>query len=60
LVQEAGLDPFHLPGEPVIACIGPKTAQAADEAGFRVKAVATDYTVEGLIDAIQEYLGDRD
>ena len=52
LVQAADLDPFTLPGSPQIACIGPKTAAAAREAGFPVHITAHDYTVEGLLTAI--------
>lgn len=54
LVREAGLDPFHLPGEPRIVCIGPKTAAAARSAGFRVDRVADETTLEGLVDALAE------
>ena len=52
LVQRAGFDPFRLPGSPLIACIGPKTAQIARELGFPVEIVASTYTVEGLVQAI--------
>lgn len=52
LVQEAGLDPFRLPGLPKIACIGPKTAGTAAEAGFQVDFVADPHTTDGLVDAI--------
>lgn len=52
LVQAAGLDPFALPGDPQIACIGPKTATAAREAGFHVDVVAEAYTVEGLVEVL--------
>jgi uroporphyrinogen-III synthase len=52
LARRAGLDPLRLPGNPGIACIGPKTAQAAREAGFRVDIVAESYTVDGLVEAI--------
>jgi len=52
LLEHAGLDPFHLSGDPGIACIGPKTAQTAQELGFSVKIVASTYTVEGLVQAI--------
>jgi uroporphyrinogen-III synthase len=38
LMWQAGLDPFHLPGNPIIACIGPKTAQTAQELGFSVES----------------------
>jgi uroporphyrinogen-III synthase len=57
LVQQAGLDPFNLPGRPRIACIGPKTAHAAREAGFIVDIVAPEYTVDGLVEAIRTQTG---
>lgn len=40
-------------GDPLIACIGPVTADAARELGLRVDAVAEAYTVDGLIEALQ-------
>lgn len=52
LTKNAGLDPFNLPGNPTVACIGPKTAQVASEVGFTVDIVAEEYTVEGLVAAI--------
>jgi uroporphyrinogen-III synthase len=55
LVQQAGLDPFHLPGKPIIACIGPKTAQATRELGFSVDIVANTYTADGLVLAISAH-----
>ena len=48
-----GLDPLHLSGEPLIACIGPITMQAAQKAGLRHLVVADEYTSDGLIRAIQ-------
>lgn len=53
LVREAGLDPFNVPGQPKVACIGPKTAAVARDLGFTVHIVAEPCTVEGLIKAIQ-------
>ncbi len=47
-----GLDPFNLPGNPKIACIGPITEQAARREGFEIALVAKDYTAEGLIHAL--------
>jgi uroporphyrinogen-III synthase len=35
-----------------VACIGPITAQAARELGLPVHVVASEYTVEGLVEAI--------
>ncbi|MCK5427915.1 MAG: uroporphyrinogen-III synthase, partial [Anaerolineales bacterium] len=52
LTKDGGLDPFHLSGNPIVACIGPKTAQAARQAGFTVDLVAEEYTTEGLVDKI--------
>jgi uroporphyrinogen III methyltransferase / synthase len=52
MLRREGLDPFHLPGRPRIACIGPKTAQVAQELGFQVDLIAETYTVEGLVQAI--------
>jgi uroporphyrinogen-III synthase len=54
IVRSSGLDPFHLPGKPHFACIGPITAQAARLDGFCVDAVADTYTTEGLIQAISQ------
>jgi uroporphyrinogen-III synthase len=56
LIQRAGLDPFRLPGDPIVACIGPKTARIARESGFKVDIVASTYTVEGLVLAILSHL----
>lgn len=38
-----------------IACIGPKTADAAARAGLHVDIVATEHTLTGLVAAIEEY-----
>ncbi len=53
LVRGAGLDPWRLPRQPKIACIGPITERAAREAGFEVALVAAEYTTEGLIQALK-------
>ncbi|MBI2899566.1 MAG: bifunctional uroporphyrinogen-III C-methylase/synthase [Planctomycetes bacterium] len=37
------------------ACIGPVSAKAARDAGFRVAAVAKEYTLEGLVEAIVKW-----
>jgi len=52
LMERAGLNPFHLPGDPRVACIGPVTAEAAREMGFHVDIVAEPHTIEGLLAAI--------
>jgi uroporphyrinogen III methyltransferase/synthase len=49
IVRRAGLNPLHLPGSPSIACIGPITQRAAEEAGFVDVIVAEEYTSEGIV-----------
>lgn len=44
-------------GEAIIACIGPITAEVAHDLGFTVDVVATVYTTEGLVDALERYYG---
>ena len=39
-------------GDPLIACIGPVTADTARQLGLRVDVVAEEYTVDGLIEAL--------
>jgi uroporphyrinogen III methyltransferase/synthase len=53
LVRRAGLDPLQLPGTPRIACIGPITQKAAEEAGFVDVLVAEEYTSEGIVDLLR-------
>ncbi|MBI4304100.1 MAG: uroporphyrinogen-III C-methyltransferase [Chloroflexi bacterium] len=38
-----------------IACIGPKTAETAVEAGLKVDIMAREHTIPGLVTAIEEY-----
>jgi uroporphyrinogen-III synthase len=52
ICTQNGLDPLNLPNNPLFACIGPITEQAAKEAGFHNLVVAKEYTTEGLIEAI--------
>lgn len=52
IVKQNGLDPLHLPGDPVFACIGPITEQAAKEQGLVRLIVAKEYTTEGLMEVI--------
>ena len=44
-------------GEPLIACIGPVTAQTARRAGLEVGVVAEEYTVDGLVGALVAWFG---
>ncbi len=38
-----------------IACIGPKTSKTAEEFGLKITVEATPYTLEGLLDSLDEY-----
>ena len=49
IARQNDLDPFHLPENPLFACIGPITAQAAKDAGFSNLVVAKEYTTDGLL-----------
>ncbi|MEX2030692.1 MAG: uroporphyrinogen-III synthase [Anaerolineales bacterium] len=55
ILERLGLDPLRLPGDPVCACIGPVTATAAAEAGYRSTLVAKVYTADGLVEALREH-----
>ena len=50
--RQNGLDPLHLPKDPVLACIGPITEQAAREEGLANLVTAKEYTTEGLAEII--------
>jgi len=52
IVKQNGLAPLNLPGNPVFACIGPITEQAARDEGFQNIVVAKGYTTEGLMEVI--------
>lgn len=41
----------------VVACIGPVTAETAKSLGIRVDAVAREYTIEGLVQALVGSMG---
>lgn len=42
---------------PIIACIGPVTAETARAEGLRVDVVAGEHTIEGLVSALRKVLG---
>ncbi len=56
ILRQNGLDPFHLPGNPKIACIGPITRQAAQGMGYEVAVMAGEFTTEGLVSGIKNTL----
>lgn len=41
---------------PIVACIGPVTSDAAYQAGIRVDVIAKKHTVDGLVDAVIEFI----
>jgi len=49
IVHRAGLNPLELPKNPLVACIGPITQKAAQEAGYSDIVVAEEYTTEGIV-----------
>jgi uroporphyrinogen III methyltransferase/synthase len=53
----AALAPMpDLPDETIVACIGPITAQTAEESGLPVHVSASEHTIEGLIKALETYM----
>ena len=55
IAKQNGLDPYNLPNNPLFACIGPITEQAAREEGLTNLVVAKEYTTEGLIEVIRKF-----
>jgi uroporphyrinogen-III synthase len=53
ILHLVGLDPLRLSGNPKIACIGPITKKAAEEAGFADVVVAEEYTSEGIVQLLR-------
>ena len=56
IVRSQGMDPFHLAGDPRVACLGPITEQAAREEGFEVALVAEKFTADGLVEALRNII----
>ncbi len=54
MMRQNELDPLNLPNNPLFACIGPITEQAARDEGLVNLVVAKEYTTDGLIEAITE------
>jgi uroporphyrinogen III methyltransferase/synthase len=53
----AALAPMpSLPESVTVACIGPVTAQTAQELGLPVHVIAAEYTIEGLIQALVAHI----
>jgi uroporphyrinogen-III synthase len=45
-----------VPVPPVVACIGPITADTARAAGLTVSVVATPHTIDGLVQSLVDTL----
>lgn len=54
ITRQNKLDPLNLPNNPLFACIGPITEQAARDEGLVNLVAAKEYTTEGLIEAISK------
>ena len=54
IARQHELDPLSLPQNPLFACIGPITEQAAREEGLVNLVTAKAYTTEGLIEVISK------
>ncbi|MGQ9857312.1 MAG: uroporphyrinogen-III C-methyltransferase [Thermodesulfobacteriota bacterium] len=60
LVALAGVECLHkLLDGVTVACIGPVTAQTARQHGIDPHVVASNYTIEGLVEALVSVLGPR-
>jgi uroporphyrinogen III methyltransferase/synthase len=55
LLSQAGLSISRLLGRAQVACIGPITAQAARELGLPVHVQAQQYTLAGLVQALEQH-----
>lgn len=60
ILGNSGLDPLNLPKSPLVACIGPITARAARQAGYRVGVVAETYSAVGLVAGLVEFFQERE
>jgi uroporphyrinogen III methyltransferase/synthase len=45
----------HSADRPAIACIGPITAQTAEEFGLKTSIMPSEYTIRGLVDSIVSF-----
>ncbi len=57
--EDLGLDPGTANGK-LVACIGPRTAEAAEQLGFRVDLVPAEHSAEGLAAALSAHVATSD
>jgi len=50
--DDAGLDLFAAANRPLVACIGPVTAETARQLGLPVDIMAAEHTIDGLVAAL--------
>ena len=60
MLGEMGFTAHRLPGDPLIACIGPITAATASAHSLQVDIKPQAYTIEGLINALDAYEVERE
>lgn len=56
VLERHGFDVSNLPGDPLFACIGPSTRQAAEDAGLSGLIVSNEYTTAGLIETLNNLI----
>jgi uroporphyrinogen III methyltransferase/synthase len=56
MARDAGLDLSAALRHATVACIGPITAGTARELGLAVHVVAEEYTIDGLVEALANYV----
>ena len=59
LLQLLGADATELISKTKVACIGPITAETCEEYGIKPDVKAEEYTITGLVKAIQELYGEE-
>jgi uroporphyrinogen III methyltransferase/synthase len=56
MVKDAGEDLAHVLHGVKVACIGPITAKTVQELGLTVDVIASEYTIDGLVEALVDYV----
>ncbi len=59
LTAAFGNRPVDLNGA-LVACIGPKTMEAAEKTGLKVDIIAKEQTIPGLVEAIRKYYSSKE
>ena len=59
LVAALGADALGVLANTTLASIGPITTQTAEGLGLRIDVTADEYTVDGLLDALEDHMSER-